>query len=335
MISMMPAKSSEVLIVGAGLIGSAIAWRLAQAGVAVQLVDAGVMGGEASSAGAGMLSPGGEFPEHSVWLHLGINGMRMFPSFVEELQKESGVAIDFRICGTQYFAVSDAERAAARSLAEFHTSFGIRVEINSKGLFYPEDASVNPVDLLSALRTACERRGVRIVESHPLSSIDAGEFRAVVIAAGAWSGQLSVLSDGRPLALPATVPIKGHLIGFDLAPGTLATMLRHHQTYVIQRANGFTIAGSNEQQVGFDRSIDPAICEEIQRQAWRLYPALEGLTPSKSWIGFRPRDASGSGPHMERVPGTNVWLAYGHYRNGILLAPLTAERISSDIAAQV
>ena len=105
-------------------------------------------------------------------------------------------------------------------------------------------------------------------------------------------------------------------------------MLRRGHTYVLQRSNGFTIAGSTEEDVGFDRTIDPEICRDIHRRASELWPLLERFTPSKCWVGFRPYSES---PHIGRVEGTNVWLAYGHFRNGILLAPLTAQRIAAEM----
>src|SRR5271170_4487201 len=117
--------ATEIAIAGAGLIGSSIAWRLAQAGAQVTLVDAGRLGGETSSAGAGMLSPGGEFEKPSAWLEMGIEGMRMYPQFVEELKAETGVSIDFQLCGSNYHV----EPEAARRRAEFQRTKGIRVEI--------------------------------------------------------------------------------------------------------------------------------------------------------------------------------------------------------------
>ena len=102
-------------------------------------------------------------------------------------------------------------------------------------------------------------------------------------------------------------------------------MRRHGETYVLQRSSGFLIAGSNEQDIGFDRTVDDAICEDIHRRAAQLFPPLEHATPVKRWIGFRPRSATGD-PHIGGIAGTNIWLAYGHYRNGILLAPETASR---------
>ena len=282
----------EVLIVGGGLIGSSIAWRLAQKGVQVTIADAGNLGGEASPAGAGMLSPGAEFDQPSVWRDLGLESMRLYPSFVEELQTETGIDVDFR-------------------------------------MFDPEDGIVDPGALLRALHCACEWRKVRIMREH-VTSVEPLDYAAVVIAAGAWSGQVRV----RDVTLPAVVPIKGHLIGFQLEPGALGPTRRLDETYVLQRSNGFLIAGSNEQDIGFDRTVDPAICENIHRRAAQLFPSLEHATPVKRWIGFRPRSASGD-PHIGRVEGTNVWLAYGHYRNGILLTPVTAQRVTEQISDEI
>jgi glycine/D-amino acid oxidase-like deaminating enzyme len=283
----------EILVIGGGLIGSSIAWRLAQKGARVTIADAGNLGGEASPAGAGMLSPGAEFDKPSVWLDLGTESMRLYPSFVEELQAETGIDVDFR-------------------------------------MFSPEDGIVDPAALLHALLCACESRKVRIIREH-VTSVEPRDYTAVVIAAGAWSGRVQVKPN---VTLPAVVPIKGHLIGFQLEPGALGPVRRHGETYVLQRSTGFLIAGSNEQDIGFDCAVDPAICEDIHRRAARLFPPLEHATPVKRWIGFRPRSVEGDGPHIGRVAGTNVWLAYGHYRNGILLTPVTAQRIANEIAAE-
>ena len=314
----------NVLIVGAGLIGSATAWRLAQAGAQVKLVDAGRFGGETSSAGAGMLAPGGEFAGPSVWFGLGVEGMRMYPAFVDELRAETRMPIDFAQPGCRHFmAAEEASRRAA-----FQSANGIRVETISGGLFYPDAGFVDPIDMLRALRCANEARGVAVLENKPVSEIESSAHDAVVIAAGAWSQQLRVTFRGKALALRPVKPIKGHLIGFDLAPGSLGPMLRREHTYVLQRSSGFTIAGSTEEDAGFDRSVNAGTCEQIHRDAARLFPALESATPSRCWIGFRPYSAE---PHIGRVQGTNVWLAYGHFRNGILLTPLTAARISEQL----
>jgi len=284
---------TEILIIGGGLIGSAIAWRLAQKGARVTIADAGNLGGEASPAGAGMLSPRAEFAKPSAWLDLGTESIRLYPLFVDELQAETGIDVDFR-------------------------------------MFHPEDGIVDPAALLRALRCACEKRNVRITRER-VAAVKPQDHAAVVIAAGAWSNQIRVAGH----TLPAVVPIKGHLIGFQLEPGALGPTRRQAETYVLQRSSGFLIAGSNEQDIGFDQTVDPAICEDIHRRAAQLFPPLEHATPVKRWIGFRPRLVEGDGPRIGRLEGTNVWLAYGHYRNGILLTPVTAQRVTEQIRDEI
>src|SRR5580704_5526220 len=210
-------RARSVTIIGAGLIGAAIAWRLAQRGVHVTLCDAGSFGGETSSAGAGMLSPGGEFEEASVWRDLGIESMSEYPAFVEELRAESGMPIDFAIVGCRKFS-----------------------ESTDGYVDFPGDGYVDPNDLLGALRAILPRREVRIVENSPIVSIQSHDSDAVVIAAGAWSNHIEVRHGDRRIELPAVRPIKGHLLGFDLEPGTLGPMVRRGHTYVLQRASGFT-----------------------------------------------------------------------------------------------
>ncbi len=297
--------SREVTIVGAGLIGASIAWRAAQRGCRVTLCDAGSFGGETSSAGAGMLSPGGEFEQPSVWRDLGSESMCEYPAFVNELSAESGLPIDFAITGCRKF--SDDGR-----------------DIQT----FPGDGYVDPNDLLRALHKILPARGVRIMEKTPVLSIQSEDFDAVVIAAGAWSNRIEMRHQGNALKLPPVKPIKGHLIGFDLKPGSLGPIVRREHSYVLQRANGFTVAGSNEQDAGFDRTIDPAICDDIHRHCAELFPPLTNATPSRRWIGFRPFSET---PHIGRFEQTNVFLAYGHFRNGILLAPLTARRIADQL----
>jgi glycine oxidase len=327
----MPSGSRTVTVVGAGLIGATISWRLAQAGLKVTLVDAGAFGGETSSAGAGMLSPGGEFdqppgahsesqrcaPFNSVWSDLGVESMSLYPGFVAELRARTNVPIDFQICGCTKLPEGPGQPR-----------------------HYPGDGFVDPNHLLRALRLVCLEYGVNILENQPISKLDSTDLGALVIAAGAWSNQLQITHRGRAIALPPVKPIKGHLIGFDLDPAAfdaqrLGPMFRRGHTYLLQRSGGFTIAGSTEEDVGFNRSVDPSICADLHRRAAGLWPVLETIAPSRRWIGFRPYAET---PRIGRlidtsVGGTNVWLAYGHFRNGILLAPVTAQRIANDIAA--
>ncbi len=289
------------------------------------------MGGEASWAGAGMLAPSGEFDRKTLWTDLALESLDAYPDFVAELESESGASIDYRACGSLESADSPAgwERLLERS--ERQRQFGIACFPDGLALRYPNDALVNPRDVIQALRLACLRRGVEIVEHAAPAPLEA-DSSPLVIAAGAWSGALDVRWRGSPLPLPPTVPAKGYLLGYHLPPDSLGVILRRGHTYILQRSTGFTIAGSTEERIGFDRTIDPETCRLLHARAATLFPALAGRAPEECWIGFRPATASGE-IALGRLADSPVWLAYGHYRNGILMAPATARRLAAEIAA--
>jgi glycine/D-amino acid oxidase-like deaminating enzyme len=288
------------LIIGAGLIGASLAWRLGQRGFSVTLVDAGTFCGEASHAGAGMLSPEGEHFPSPLWAKRALESLRLYPDFVAELERESGLGIDYTVCG----AVE-----------------GDRV--------FPDEAIVDPRDLAPALRKAFAHYHITLIEHHPIANLETDRLgtRTAVIAAGAWSGQIQV--NGAPL--PATIPVKGYLLGYQGAP-KLGPIRRDGHTYILQRSNGYTIAGSTEQTIGYDREADHYLVADLQARAAALWPPLADLKPSDVWSGLRPSTASGQ-IYTERWKDAPVWLAYGHYRNGILLAPWTATHLANEISA--
>jgi glycine/D-amino acid oxidase-like deaminating enzyme len=188
----------DVIIIGGGIIGGSIAWRMAQAGAAVTLVDAGAFGGEASWAGAGMLAPGGEFVTRSSWAEFALESLALYPEFVEELKRESGLGIDYRRCGAFEISRTEAEWQDMLARRAAQAKLGIRSEVAGDGLFYPDDALVDPRDVTRALRSACEKRGVRIRGDARAGR--AGDWRAggcrdqrrraVGIGGGAGSGGL-------------------------------------------------------------------------------------------------------------------------------------------------
>ncbi len=323
-----------IAIVGGGIIGLSIAWRLARQGLEVTVMNAASRGGEASPAGAGMLAPGGELFGKSVWMELGSASYALYGSFVEELSAEAGRAIDYRICGAVEVARSEQEWRELRERGRRQAMSGILSTETAEGIYYPQDGYVDPKETLAALRTACERRGVKMEERRLVTDIGADRFAALVVAAGAWSGEIAVFARGERLALPRTLPVKGHLLGYWLRPGSLEHIRRHGHTYLLQRGNGFTIAGSTEERVGFDAHVDPEVCADIASRAAELWPQLAGRAPAERWIGFRPATEDLL-PKIGRFEDTNVWLAYGHYRNGILLAPVTAERVAGSIISSL
>jgi glycine oxidase len=351
----MPAR--DAIVIGAGIIGASIGWRLAQQGLRVLLIDRDRVGGEASSAGAGMLSPGGEIEAHSAWSALAAEGLRLYPAFVAELEEEAGLHIDFQRLGAVELAVTHAEWTALQARAGRQAAMGIascpldpadlrkHVALARQdvwgALFYPQDALVDPRDLMTALRAACAARGVQIREGTPVTAIrprsgeiliETGgqiiEAPVAVLAAGAWSTEIPV----EGVTLPRAFPVRGHLLGYQLEPHSLGPLLRYGHTYVLQRANGFTVAGTSSEQVGFDRRLDPAILLDIHSRAADVFPVLADRQPAESWLGFRPALDSDR-PAVGRAGDTALWLAYGHYRNGILMAPATAHHVAEGITA--
>ncbi|MGO4884522.1 MAG: NAD(P)/FAD-dependent oxidoreductase [Bryobacteraceae bacterium] len=336
---------SQVVVIGAGIVGASIAWRLAQSGADVTLVDAGALGGEASWAGAGMLAPGGEFVTRSSWAEFALESMKLYPAFVAELESETGLPIDYRRCGAMEFARTESEWQELLARRAAQSEIGIRAEAVPGGLFYPDDALVDPRDVTRALRCACERCGVDIREHTRVTAVRLAAQRvdvetggevlsgeAAVLSAGAWSGAIPVLRDGARIDIPATFPVRGHLLGYSLAPQSRGPILRHGHTYVMQRSSGFTIAGTSSEQVGFNRELDLHIVEDIACRAAELCPQLRSAGNPIAWLGFRPATADFN-PVIRRLEDTSLWLAYGHYRNGILLAPATAARVAHQIAA--
>jgi len=345
-------ESADAIVIGAGIIGASIAWRLAQNGLQVILVDAGRAGGEASWAGAGMLAPGGEITQWTQWSDFALHSHSLYPGFIDELTEETDYSIDFQRNGALEVASTEADWLALRERAERQKGWGIPSElVESKdypaALFYPQDSIVDPRQVTSALLAACRSRGTCLRENHAVSAIhakpgsvtvdtEAGTLSGgiAVLAAGAWSGGIQFDFAGRAEKLPGSFPVRGHLIGYRAAPGVCPTILRNGETYLLQRANGFLIAGTSTENVGFDRRIDPAIVSEIARRAESLLPCLKEVGPPEAWLGFRPR-ADAHQPQIARFADSNLWLAYGHYRNGILLAPATAERVAEQIMSSL
>jgi glycine oxidase len=332
-----------VIVTGAGIIGLSSAWRMARAGVRVLVFDAREAAAEASWAGAGMLAPGGEIDTQSELAAMALRSLRAYDVFVRELGNETGFDIDFQRCGALELAANDAESAVLQRKADMQQSMGIPSESRRWGdleaRFYPEDAMVDPRQVTAALRTACLRLGVVLREHEPALEIapEGAWVRTgretirdpdgVLIAAGAWSSSLCP-------ALPRTIPVRGHLVSWNLPPGTLPSIVRHDHTYLLQRRNGTLIAGSSTEDAGFDRTIDHAIVADIRDRAVRLLPALANMEPSACWIGFRPAIAGAKGvactPLVGQI-GPRLWAAVGHYRNGILLAPETARVITESV----
>lgn len=342
----------SVAVIGGGIVGLSIAWRLSQLGWKITVFDRRAVGQEASWVGAGMLAPGGEVSEATDFARLLLEARSLYRGFVYELEEESGVLIDYQESGGLDLAYSADQLEALLARAALQSGLGIEWERIAPsrlhtawpqvratglagGLFYPEDASVNARDVVSALKTACLRRGVALREGQAVErvnvecasvSIESAErhvFEAAVIAAGAWSSRLAVA--GVP-PLNKVEPVKGHILGYRQPPQTCPSIIRHGDAYLLQRKSGLLLAGASMEHAGFDREIQPAIVASLAEKAGSILPCLAGSLPDETWVGFRPASEE---IQMGTWHSNRLFVAYGHFRNGILLAPLTAARIGA------
>jgi glycine oxidase len=317
-------------IIGAGIIGLSCAWRLAQRGIPVRLFDAKQAASDASWAAAGMFAPGSEMDGPREVAELAVRSARAWPAFVEELQQATGLPIDYRACEAHEFTTAEI---IARRTAHLE-GLGVRVEPRDGYWYYPDDAIVDPRQVNQALLAACRRLGVELHENEPVLELRpdgsartaAGEYPAVpsLIAAAARSSELFP-------GLPRTFPIRGQLLSWRLEPGALPVILREGHTYIFQRSSGLVVAGSTTEHVGWDARPNFDAIADLRARAAELFPRLAG-PPLEAWIGFRP-GIEGHGPCIGQVPGTAVWTAFGHYRNGILMAPETARIIAGQMSS--
>ena len=313
----------ELQIIGGGIVGLSIAWRLAQRGVKVSIFDKGPIASEASWAGAGMLSPGGEFRADSPWTRRAIESLTAFGPFVEELRDESGLAIDFHVCGAVELDHSEPPAPGIDWQALTADEAGQRAPVRAVGAarWFPDEAQADPRSMCRALAEACRRRGVVI---HENSAVERAA-QPCVIAAGAWASRI------RP-DTPRAYPVRGTLLGYYLEPGALPCIVRRGHYYALQRQSGFTIFGSDHVPEVWSYTPDPASVNALRRAAADLLPTLLDRAPDEVWTGLRPA-SDAVDPVVEKLSGEDTWLAYGHFRNGILLAPITARIIADSVTA--
>jgi glycine oxidase len=347
----------NVVIVGAGVIGLGIAWRLAQAGAAVTLFDRGVAGAGASHAAAGMLAACAEAePGEESLVALGRRSQAMWPAFSSELEQLTGQTVDLRVEGTLVVALNADDQARLRHQLAFQRSLELpldwisstearRREPHLAGLagavFSPEDHQVDNRKLATALRLAAATAGATIIEQVAVRQVLGRQGRAtgvhlvdgtdvaadvVVIAAGAWSREI----EGIPPPLrPPVRPVKGQMLALrmDAAAPLINHVVWGPSVYMVPRRDGRLILGATVEEKGFDATLTAGGVLALIEAAWRIVPALEELPIDEMWVGHRPASRDDA-PILGPGPMDGLVYATGHHRNGILLAPITADAIA-------
>jgi len=355
-------RDFDVVVVGGGVIGLSCAWRAAQRGVRVAVVERSRPPAGATRVAAGMLAPVGElaFGEPEL-LELTMAAAEIYPDFVAELETASGVATGYRREGALHVALDRDEAAELRRVHELQRSLGLGAEwlpprrcrelepcltpSFSGGVHAPGEGSVDPRALTDALLAALEVEGVDVstetgVEAALLEGerivgvrTDRGEelrAGATVLAAGAWSGQVEWLPEA---ARPPVRPVKGQILELRARDGAVPCrgIVAAERVYLVPRPDGRLIVGATVEEQGFDTTVTAGGVHELLREAYRLLPEVAEMELVEASAGLRPATPD----NLPRVGPSDVdgllW-ATGHYRNGILLAPLAANLIVEQLA---
>ena len=331
-----------IAIVGGGAIGLACAWRLAQNGARVAVFERGEIGGEASWAAGGMLAPGPETFIHNThapravrdaMLRFGVESRDLYPNLAAELLEQTGVDVELCQIGSP---TCDWRAPGILMVPDDVISGPDSVLYNGREAFWFErDGQVEPRHLTRALRLACEKCGVEIYQNTPVQRIEIENARAVavmtgdarypieniVLCAGAWSGQLG-LPDA---ATPPIRPVAGQML--QLRGGrALKHIVYGAHCYLIPRRDGRLLVGATVEEIGFEKRVTPENTSQLLGAARELAPIVAQMPLEKSWSGLRPVSPDGL-PIIGGGPIENLSYATGHGRNGILLAPRTAEII--------
>jgi glycine oxidase len=358
----------DVLVVGGGVIGLAVAWRARERGMSVTLLERGAAGRGTSHVAAGMLAPAAEveFGEAARRvLELGLRSARMWPGFASELEAAADAQVGLRRSGTLLLARDgDGARELERQL-ELRQSLGLRVRrlrasearalepaiapTVRLALEAPDDHSVDPRLALSALRRACVSAGVRLREHAAVTSIELekGSERVsgvrledgervsaseIVLAAGPWTESIEGLP---PAARVPVRPVKGQILRLrdPSATDLLGRVVRFEGGYIVPRADGRYVLGATVEERGFDPLPTAGGVYELLRRAHELVPGVRELEIEELSVGFRPGSPDNA-PVIGRGALSGLTWATGHYRNGILLAPLTAELVAGLLAGE-
>jgi len=343
----------DVLIIGGGVIGLSIARELHKQGVRrITVVEKGVCGEESSWAAAGMLGPQAEANEGGAFFDMTVASRDLYPDFAAELLDETGIDVELDRSGTLYLAFTDEDVAEVHERFRWQRKAGLPVDHLSAddarraeafispeirgALFFPNDWQVENRKLLAALRRYAELGGIEILENTEIERLTVSSARVTgvetkkeqfladktVLATGAWT---SLIKLGK-LKIPLEIkPIRGQMIAFQTAKRLFQRVVYSRRGYIVPRSDGRLLAGSTSEYVGFDKSVTNLAADRLREMAREIAPSTAGMEIADRWAGLRPHALDGL-PILGSLDGIEgLFIATAHYRNGILLAPLTAK----------
>lgn len=342
---------TDCLIIGGGLIGMFTARELAQAGLDVTLMERGVLGGESSWAGGGILSPLYPWRYPDAVNHLATWSQRQYPYLSQTLFAQTGIDPEWTPSGLLILDMDDQDEAmrwAGQNHAQIerldHPALGqaeARLDHHfDTAMLMAEVAQIRNPRLIAALRQDLIKRGVMIIEHAEAKALltkngrimgiasASGEITAesVVIANGAWSGDL-LKASGITLDV---VPVRGQMLLYKTTPGLISHIMVSGGRYLIPRRDGHVLVGSTVEYAGFDKSTTAQAADELRQFAVALAPDLEGCDIRQHWAGLRPGTTTGI-PFVGAHPLIKgLYVNTGHFRNGVLLGPASA-RLLADI----
>jgi glycine oxidase len=348
------ARPSDIIVIGAGIVGCAVAEELSRRGASVEIVDDRPVGMGATQASAGVLAPYIEAREGSPLLEATVRSLALFDEFVARVSADSGVAVPYRRTGTIDVATTEAElrgleaRAAwlaRRSVpALLLDAAGTRAEEPCIGegaigaLHIEPHGFVVAADLTRALVTAARRHGAQLIEQSRVRRVgrrdgdvivdtDRGSLRAdaVVLAAGSWSGAVAV--DGVRSPLPVR-PVRGQLLSLGWSGTPLRRVTWSSRCYLVPWDDGTLLVGATVEEAGFDERATVAGVRDLLEAVSDLVPHAWSASFRGARVGLRPATADGLPVIGRSAALPNLMYATGHYRNGVLLAPLTARLVA-------
>jgi glycine oxidase len=344
---------TDVIVVGAGLIGLGIAYELAKRGAAVTVYDRDEPARAASWAGAGMLAPFSEAMPDADMLALCRDSLAMYPTFVAELRERTGVDARFRRDGTLHVALDGARLAELAAHAQTFRANGGDVSMLDRGdvlarepmlaknlagaLLVANEAQVDNRRLGRALLAACQSFGVRFERVEGLAlECDARRVRGVrttygfataatvINAAGAWAGELAGVPQHARVAVR---PVAGEMLALAVPRDAVRALVWLGHRYLVPRGDGRLLIGATVESRGFDARVTAAGMHDLLDAALAVAPALASFAVVETWAGLRPGSHDGR-PYLGATALDGYVVASGHFRNGILLAPVTARLIA-------